>query len=271
MSIKVGKRSVVRIGIGAVAALALVGATVAGTTAVISAQTTGTSVPGSATDPTSSSPAPEANFANAKKFTRAALSDDFDTASSLTSADSAAARYIEHQQNVAKAQKLEGTYTKDDDFTMDPNNSAESIEIEQGDLSYAWKSFTYDSQGLVTGWTGKRRPVGESLWNKSDADSASGVKAEVLSAYRANGGAVWVVLEVQSSNKVNLPLWEAKYVAEDDYSQKPSSATNISELKKGEKTLVYLTFDDAKFGGKLSIEVSSPDWEKTETLNFKIK
>jgi hypothetical protein len=90
------------------------------------------------------------------------------------------------------------------------------------------------------------------------------VKAKLASAYLSSSGNLWVTVEL-SANRAR-GFGDAEYAGKGGYRQ-TASEQNASDLSKGEKTLAYFIFEDAKFGGTLHLPYydetgsSYGDWE----------
>jgi hypothetical protein len=224
--------------------------------------------------PPATTPSEDRDFATAVKFTKLVHKDEYSKAETLVQPGSAANRYVEFQKLSNKAQRIDGQDTRIDPATLgfDPNKKTHSIRIridDENPLTYVWKDFTFD-QGKITGWTGKSGPVGAVLWTKMSKDSALGTTARLVSAYRANSGSMLMVVEFSSTRGADLGYMPS-YVAKGGYRQNASSWSSQDELGKGEKTLIYYIFDDAKFGGKLYLKVASPTGYSTAKLELAIR
>lgn len=219
----------------------------------------------------SPSPAVKDNFPAAVDFTRAVLTDDFTAALKITSPSSSAARYIDHQKSFNQAREDNGEDVSEEaEATIKPNVDKMLIEIEQGDLNYAWKDFMYDSGGRVKGWTGASGPIDEVLWTKEDSSEALGVQVRLISAYLANSKTLAVIVEFKAHKTATLN-YDVTYAASGGYKKKAYAQSNLDGISKGEKTLAYYTFKNAKFGGTLKLTVNSPDYTKTGRLDLKIR
>jgi hypothetical protein len=235
-------------------------------------------------EPTVSTPADETptpgpvsdDFSTAVKFTKLSHQNKHKEANGLVVPESPAARYLAHQVLITKAQSLAGyDESEDEEPSVKPDPATGSIKIkfartESGSaLSYTWRDFTFE-QGKITGWTGKSGPVKDVLWTRTTTDSKLSTKAKLESAYRSNSGNLYVVVELSASK--GRGFGDAEYSAHDGYRQTVMEQ-NASDLAKGEKTLAYFTFKNAKFGGTLHIPFydqtgsSYGDWE----LKLKIK
>jgi hypothetical protein len=153
---------------------------------------------------------------------------------------------------IRKAERIAGYAREDEELpSFKPDPATGSIKIKydgEETLTYTWRDFTFD-QGKIIGWVGKQGPVQDVLWSRESRDSALGTTARLASAYRGNGGSMYMVVEFSAKRDVDLSYMPS-YAANDGYRQNASDFSG-DELAKGEKTLVYYTFDDAKFGGKL--------------------
>jgi hypothetical protein len=202
-------------------------------------------------------PAPMSNdFATAVKFTKMQHQDKQKEAAELVVPESPAARYLAHQVLITKAQSLAGyDESGDEKPSIKPDPATGSIKIKYAKtedspaLAYTWKDFTFE-QGKITGWTGKSGPVKDVLWTRTTTDSKLSARAKLESAYRSNNGNLFVVVELSASKARGFG--DAEYSARGGYRQAVLEQ-NASDLSKGEKTLAYFTFKNAKFGGVLHI------------------
>jgi hypothetical protein len=215
-------------------------------------------------EPTVSTPADETptpapmsdDFATAVKFTKLAHQNEYKEAVALVVPESPAARYLAHQVKVDKAYSIAGYGDEDDEqptYKPDPTTSSIKIKIaateDRKAVSYVWKDFTYD-QGKITGWTGKTGPIQNVLWTRTTTDSKLSTKAKLESAYRANNGNLYVVVELSASKGRGFN--DAEYTAKGGYRQAVLEQ-NAPDLSKGEKTLAYFVFKGARFGGTLHL------------------
>ncbi len=88
------------------------------------------------------------------------------------------------------------------------------------------------------------------LWTRTTADSKPGTKAKLESAYRSNNGNLFVVVKLAASKGRGSVTLNTRPRAD---TGKAVLNQNASDLSKGVKTLAYLTFKNAKFGGTLHI------------------
>ena len=221
-------------------------------------------------------PEPVGDFATAVKFTKLSHQQRHKEANELVVPESPAARYLAHQVLITKAQSIAGYDSSDEPQpSIKPDAATASIKIkfakteDSPALSYVWKDFTFE-QGKITGWTGKSGPVKDVLWSRTTTDSKLSPRAKLESAYRSNNGNLFVVVELSASK--GRGFGDAEYSARGGYRQAVAEQ-NASDLSKGEKTLAYFAFKNAKFGGTLHIPFyddtgsSYGDW----TLMLKIK
>ena len=204
---------------------------------------------------------PNKDFKTAVEFTTLTHNDEHAEAARLVKPESPAARYLAHQTLAAKAEKIGGAPDNDEVPTIKSDAKTQSIKVTfaadepvEGEkakkpLTYTWKDFTFDD-GKITGWTGKSGPVKNVLWTRETTAAAKGRKAVLKSAYKANSGALVIVVEL--SSKVATGFTYGEYAANGGYRQEVSDQYD-SELSKGEKTLAEFVVPDAPFGGKLHI------------------
>lgn len=236
-----------------------------------SASNDAAAVPAASDAPVVPAASDDKNFATAVNFTRAVQSSDYAQAFTLAAPGSIAVRYIEQQKSVRQAQQINGDSTEDDtEPTIKPNRKAQSIGIEVGDLSYTWKDFAYDAKGRVESWTGAAGPVAKVLWSKGDTSEALGTTARLVSAYTANSGDLFIVIEYKATRAINFQ-YDTTYAAADGYKQKPTTQGFLDSLQKGEKTLGYYVFKNAEFGGIFHTSIMSSDLTKTGRLSLDVR
>jgi len=137
----------------------------------------------------------------------------------------------------------------------DGRNDDRERDVRLTLAGYTVLRFTYD-QGRVTGWTGKSGPIDNVLWTRETSGKSRGRKAVLKSAYLSNAGYLNVTVELSSS--VGTGWGDATYTAKGGYRQTASNQ-GAQDLAKGEKTLAYLVFEDAKFGGVMHLEYYDAD------------
>jgi hypothetical protein len=221
-------------------------------------------------------PEPADDFATAVKFTKLVYQNEYKKANALVVPESPAARYLVAQVSIDKAQRIAG-YDPSDNAKPDsikPDSTTGNIKVkfakteDEPATSVVWKGFTYD-QGKITGWTGKLGPIKDRLWTRTTTDSKLDARAKLESAYLSNSGTLFIVVELSAKRDVDLGYMPS-YAAKSGYRQNASDSSG-DELAKGEKTLVYCTFDDAKFGGKLRLKIASASGYDTANLELAIK
>ena len=214
------------------------------------------------------------HFDSALEFTRLVMTDKYSRATTMVEANSPAARYIAYQLAIDKAHRIDGrdVSSGEDDWTFDGDKRTGKIRIESTDGSavYTWKQFAFDGAGKIRAWTGASGPVGSVLWTRESRDSGLGASARLVSAYRSNDGAMNMVVEFSTKRDVELS-YTASYSARGGYRQNSTDQSSQNELNKGEKTLTYYTFDDAKFRGTLRLKVVSAKGYKTAALVLAIR
>jgi hypothetical protein len=204
-----------------------------------------------------------AEFANMVEFTRLVHVGDIGRAGSLVADNSAAARYIAHQNALKRFNELNGQPSdrNEDDFTIDGDEKAGSIRIEftgNEPTVYTWKEFKVDGLGKILSWTGKSGPIDKILWHQASTAKTHGVTVKLLTAYVNNGGDLNIVVEL-SSAKRTIRVDDAIYTPRDGYRQQ-DSASHYAEVDKGEKALTLFQFDNVgTLGGKLKLGIGRLD------------
>lgn len=222
-------------------------------------------------------PAEQENFAAAVRFAELVHDSAYDELSKFVASDSPAARYVVHQLSTQEAQELDGSFVGPDSgggFTVEPNRAKRTIRVESldGDVAYTWKDFAYDAKGKIRTWNNGSGPLDEALWTRRSKDSAMGTEANLISAYRSSGGNLIVVVEASTSRAVSFAYDEmATYLPKSGYRQKAFAYTTISDLNKGEKTLLWYEFKKAKLGGTLTIHLYNEKTYDEADLKLKIK
>lgn len=211
-------------------------------------------------------------FATAVEFSRLVWNGEDEQAGAMVADNSAAARYIVHQINNGKALRVDGRDIEAGTYAIkgDDKTGVVTIEPEDDDTSYVWKAFTFDSASKITGWTTPNGPVGKVLWSRESSDESVGAKGRLVSAYRATAGTMAIVVEMSATKTVQLG-YTAEYAPTGEYKQKSSDQSSIDSLAKGEKALLYFEFEDAKFGGKLTIPVTSGKNYDSGTITLRIR
>jgi hypothetical protein len=145
------------------------------------------------------------DFATAVNFTKLAHQSKYKEANGLVLPESPAARYLAHQSLFLKAQLIAGLEQRDEEQpTLQPDPATGSIKIKFAKTedhpasSYTWRDFTF-GQGKITGWTGASGPIKDVLWTRTTTDSKLSTKANLASAYRANNGNLYIVVELTAS------------------------------------------------------------------------
>ncbi len=228
------------------------------------------------TTPTTTAPDPRKDFDAAIEFTELVYDNDYREARELMKPESPAARYLDHQAAVDKAFKISGQGAREtSDITVDPDKEKREIKItypgdgeDGGEDSVVWKDFMFD-QGKITEWSNPLGPISENLWTRSSEDTALRTTARLVSAYRANDGDLYVVVEFSAKKDVDLS-YTASYAADDGYRQEATDSSG-DELAKGEKTLAYYMFEDAEFGGKLRLKIASASGYSTGNLELRVR
>lgn len=231
-----------------------------------------TPVDSPSTPPATASAPSNNQFTKAVEFSRLVWNGEDEQAGALVADNTPAARYIVHQINYDKALRVSGLDNEIVGYTIkgDEKTGAVSIEGEDDDETFVWKSFTFDSAGKVTGWSTPNGPIAKILWSRESSDESVGAKGRLVSAYRTTSGGVTMVVEMSATKTVQLG-YTAEYAPTGDYKQQSTDQSSIDSLAKGEKTLLYYYFEDAKFGGKLTIPVSSGKNYDSGTITLRIR
>ena len=108
------------------------------------------------------------------------------------------------------------------------------------------------------------------LWTRESRDSAVGVSARLVSAYRMNAGPMLIIVEFSSQTqrhvKLHGQLRDPRWL-----STKSTEQSSRNDLDQGDKTLSYYSFDDAEFNGKLRLKATSANGYRTADLVLTIR
>lgn len=175
---------------------------------------------------------------------------------------SAAERYVVHQQAMNTALNANGDgYVEPGAATPTLSFEGDIVNVVEVDQSeYALTDFTFDDAGLVTAWTGKSGPVADVLWTSPWSGQAGGNSVELVSAYKANSGSLFVVLKVTANERATSPFgYSASYSASDGITYTAESASQPQDIAVGSAGYVILSFPSAPFGGTVKLDGTSPD------------
>jgi hypothetical protein len=220
--------------------------------------------PAEASAPASSAPKVDKSAeqnATIESFVTAAFEDRFEDAVKHASPGSPAARYITHQQAVFTALNANGEGYADPatepTLTFD-DGTANVVESDKSE--YSLTDFTFDEDGLVEAWTGKSGPVADVLWTAPWSGQTGGNTVDLVSAYKSNGGGLFVILKVTSNERTtDVYGYTATYSASDGITYTAESASQPQKIAKGSAGYVMLAFPGAPFGGAVNLEGGSPD------------
>lgn len=207
-----------------------------------------------------SDPSLEQN-ATIEAFISAAFGDGYEDALQHASPGSPAERYVIHQQALFTGLNANG------DGGTDPANEPTltfddgTVNVVESDQSeYSLTDFAFDEEGLVVSWTGKSGPVADVLWTTPWSGQTGGNTIDLVSAYRANGGALFVILKVAANERSTTAFgYSATYSASDGITYTADSASQPQQIANGSAGYIIVTFPGAPFGGTVLLEGSSPD------------
>lgn len=214
----------------------------------------------------SASSAPERDLsaeqdATIESFISAAFEDRFEEAMQHASPGSPAERYVTHQQAVFTGLNANGEGYADP--ATDPTLTFDdgTVQVVDPDQSkYALTDFTFDEDGLVVSWTGKSGPVADVLWTTPWSGQSGGNTIDLVSAYRANGGGLYVVLKVTANERTTTSFGHtATYSASDGITYTADGASQPQQIAAGSAGYVIITFPGAPFGGTVTLEGTNPD------------
>ncbi|MFP7834899.1 hypothetical protein [Marisediminicola sp. LYQ134] len=216
----------------------------------------------SAAATTAPTPDPGAEqFATIEAFVGAAFQGRYDEAAQHASPGSAAERYVSHQRAMNTGYNANGD--GQDDLTTLPTLSFDDglVTVVEGDSEpYNLSDFTFDDEGLVTGWAGKSGPVAEALWTQPWSGQSGGNTIDLTSAYRANSGNLFVVIKVAANERATAPYsYSATYSASDGITYSAAYASQPDEIAAGSAGYIVVVFEGAPFGGTVNLDGASPD------------
>ncbi|MCS5499346.1 hypothetical protein NY547_19055 [Cnuibacter physcomitrellae] len=204
-------------------------------------------------------PSAEQN-ATIEAFTTAVFENRFDEALQHASPGSAAERYVTHQKALATGLSANGEGQSDPSTDPTLSFDGDVVTVSQAGTVYTLSDYTFDADGLVTGWTGKSGPVANVLWTQPWSGQAGGNSVELVSAYKANAGTLYVILKVTAGAGTITPNgYSATYSASDGITYSAGGASQPREIAAGSAGYVILTFDGAPFGGTVNFDGTSPD------------
>ena len=118
----------------------------------------------------------------------------------LVAPESAAARYVMHQQLMTDAEKITGYASEPETPKIDPDPATGAIKIKYNDdpkTKYTWKDFTLDQgQDHRLDWQDRTREVRAVV--AYHHRSIHGREAKLKSAYLSNGKALSAIVELSS-------------------------------------------------------------------------
>lgn len=196
---------------------------------------------------------------------------DYATAGIYTSPGSVASRCLTSQKLLIQAEEVDGIDTTNSDTpAIKPDPGSQSILVEDSAKPYTWTKFSYDADNLVRGWTGATGPVEDVLSTQSDEGEGLGTTATLKTAYKANSGSLLVVVQLHATRAVALD-YGATYAAAGGYTQKSTQSSTLDKLDAGDTTLVYYAFKNAKFGGKIKLQIDSTDYQKQTLITLDVR
>jgi len=199
--------------------------------------------------------------ATMEAFVSAAFVDRFEDALQHASPGSPADRYVTHQQALFTGLNANGDGNTDPVAQPTLTFDDGTVKVVYSDQTeYALTDFTFDEDGLVVSWVGKSGPVADVLWTTPWSGQAGGNTIDLVSAYRANSGALFVVLKVAANERTTSVYgYSATYSAADGITYTAEWASQPQQIANGSAGYVILVFPSAPFGGTVNLEGASPD------------
>lgn len=222
-----------------------------------------TRVPSQSSSPTSAPVMDQSDEQNAtiKAFVSAAWQSRYDEATQYVSPGSVAERYVVHQKAVMTAYAANGEGSTDSEAqpTLTFTDGVVTVAEGTGATPYTLTDFTFDDGGLVTSWTGRSGAVAAALWTQPWSGQTGGNTVDLVSAYKANSGALLVVLKVAANEAATAPYgYSATYSASDGITYSATSASQPQTIAAGSAGYLVLIFDGAPFGGTVTVEGANP-------------
>lgn len=208
-------------------------------------------------------------------FVSASHEADYETAFRLAAPDSPAYRYVLHQQAAHEAQVTSGNAPENLDYTIEANQDAGTVSIDYTDndgdpAGYTWSDFKVDDRGRVYSWTGKSGPVADVLWSKDSHVTVAGTNVSLVSAYRANSGDLYVVLDVSPSKFALSPDYEPTFVGADKRTREATAAIVPDRIDKGTSGYLMYVFQGAKFGGTVTVNIQDGGYNDRGSAKIRI-
>ncbi len=228
-----------------------------------------------AADPTPSEPSDPvaAHWSEVAAFVEAVHNGDVDASEGIVAEGSPAAEYVSYIRNSNLAQQAAGfdPHYYDAGYSFDPDEDLQVVDISFRDVTgdgsepadYTWSDFQVTDAGKLESWTGASGALEEVLGSSHDSKSAKGQVVTVANSYESNGGAVWVVLKVDSTVDA-LADYAPVYVGPDGVVRQPVAA-NVTEIVADATSYLSYAYDDAEFGGKFKYMV---DYDTPVTLSI---
>lgn len=195
-----------------------------------------------------------------KEFVTAVYANDLENALPLTSPGSPAARYVTHQQATQKAYQVNGDATTEEEPTLTfDDDGAVTVTYSDG-TSFIWTDFQFDDRGLVSSWVTPSGDLTALLWTQDWQGVVGANTYTLVSAYKANGGDLFVTLRVDAGQQTSLFYYSATLVGADSitYSVTGTSGPR-SDITAGSSAFVVLIFPQAPFGGTVRLQGYYPD------------
>lgn len=212
---------------------------------------------------------------NAKAFSEAALTGNYDDAQRYVAPGSAADRYLAHQTAMDRAMTASGDSEMSSAENVTYDEGAEEVTFSYPNVptTTTWESFEYDPTGLVVSWLtdASRVKLADRLSSKKPA-SARTTRANVtlVSAYR-NDRALFVVLTVTAKDRTIMPDC-SPLLAEVDHSQREATDCFApASIPKGRSAYVAYTFDGANSGGTLRYLIEDTNWKVLNAVKVMVR
>lgn len=208
-------------------------------------------------------------------FVEAQWDGETEKALALTEPGSPAERYAKYQiaADEAYVTNGQGSMSEGVAFSYVDDSDAGTVTItDQNDptTEYIWSDFVVSPTGKVVTWTGASGPLEDALWSKDATAKAAGATIELVGAYKANSGNLFIVLDVEAGDKGATMAYDASYVV-DGRSTKATYTVAPSSIEPNTKAYHVYVFENADFGGTFKADVMTEDYMTTGVAKFTVE
>lgn len=214
------------------------------------------------TAPASTEPEVDASAeqnATIEAFISAVYAFRFDEAMQYASPGSAAERYLTQQQSLKTALDTNGDGGNWEEPTITFDGGIVNL-VYPDQSEIVLKDFIFDDDGLAESWSSPSGPIEDVLWTTPWSGQTGGNTFDLVSAYKANTGVLFVVLKLTANERTTEGYgYSATYSGADGITYSAQSASQPQSIAAGSAGYVVLMFPGAPFGGTVNLDGSSPD------------